>query len=283
MKIAVTYEDGNVFQHFGHTEYFKIYEAVNGEIVSSEVIPSNGFGHGALAGLLAGYDIDMLICGGMGSGAQRALAEAGIEVCTGVTGDADEAVKKWLNGELISAGVNCDHHHGEEHSCHDGGCGGSCGSQCGSGCGGGCGESAGGNRGMICRVHYRGTLDDGTQFDSSYDRGEPLEFVCGGGMMIPGFDNAVAEMKVGESVDIHLTPAEAYGEADPNAVFTVPLDRLPGAEKVNVGQQVMLTGGDGQQYSAYVTAKDETTITFDMNHPMAGKALNFHIELISME
>ena len=79
------------------------------------------------------------------------------------------------------------------------------------------------NVGKTCRTHYRGTFNDGTQFDSSYDRGEPLEFVCGAGMMIPGFDQAVANMTVGEIVNVHLMPSEAYGEADPTAVLTVLL------------------------------------------------------------
>ena len=78
MKIAVTYDNGNVFQHFGKTEFFKIYQVENNQVVSSEVISSNGSGHGALAGILAGQDVDLLICGGIGGGAQAALAEAGV-------------------------------------------------------------------------------------------------------------------------------------------------------------------------------------------------------------
>ena len=91
MRIAVTYENGNIFQHFGHTETFKVYEVENGEIKSSQVIGSNGVGHGALAGLLSGEGIDVLICGGIGGGAQTALAEAGVELCSGAQGDADAA------------------------------------------------------------------------------------------------------------------------------------------------------------------------------------------------
>ena len=89
-----------------------------------------------------------------------------------------------------------------------------------------------------CKVHYRGTFNDGTQFDSSYDRGEPLEFVCGAGMMIHGFDAAVADMEVGQIVDVHLMPEEAYGQPDPRAVFTLEIDQLPGAEDLTVGEQV---------------------------------------------
>ena len=110
MKIAVTYENGKVFQHFGKTESFKIYEVEDNQIVSSEVISSNGSGHGALAGLLAEQGIDVLICGGIGGGAQAALADAGIELCAGAQGDTDQAVEAYLKGELVSSGVNCDHH-----------------------------------------------------------------------------------------------------------------------------------------------------------------------------
>ena len=132
------------------------------------------------------------------------------------------------------------------------------------------------------RTHYRGTFNDGTQFDSSYDRGEPLEFVCGAGMMIPGYDAAVAEMEVGETVQIHLTPSEAYGEADPRAIFTVPLAHLPGAEELTVGQRIYLQNSYGQPLPVKVTAMDDCTITFDANHEMAGKELNFTIELVEV-
>ena len=100
MKIAVTYDNGNIFQHFGKTETFKVYEVEDNKVVSSEVIGSNGEGHGALAGLLAGQNVDVLICGGIGGGAQTALAEAGVELCSGAQGDADQAVEAYLKGEL---------------------------------------------------------------------------------------------------------------------------------------------------------------------------------------
>ena len=282
MKIAVTYENGKVFQHFGKTETFKVYE--EGTVLSSEVIGSNGEGHGALAGVLEGQGVDVLICGGLGGGAQAALAEAGIEVCSGAEGDADQAVEAYLKGELISTGVNCDHHHEEEE-------GHSCGSNCGdggcSGCGGGCGSHQpsfeGPNVGKICRTHYRGTFNDGSQFDSSYDRGEPLEFTCGAGQMILGFDKAVATMEVGEKVTVHLMPEEAYGMPDPNAIFTVEIAQLPGSEDLTVGQQVYLSNQYGQPFPVKVNAKDEKTITFDANHEMAGKELNFEIELVEVK
>lgn len=294
MKIAVTYDNGNIFQHFGKTENFKIYEVEDHNVISSEVISSNGTGHGALAGLLAEQSVDVLICGGIGGGAQAALAEAGIELCSGAQGDADQAVEAYLKGELTSSGATCDHHHDEGHSCghhgeeHD--CGHheeehSCGGGCGS-CGGGCGSQpaiTGRNVGKTCRTHYRGTFNDGTQFDSSYDRGEPLEFVCGAGQMIRGFDAAVADMEVGQVVDVHLMPEEAYGMPDPNAVFMIEMAFLPGSENLEEGQRIYLTNQYGQPFPVTVVEKDETSITFDANHEMAGKELNFRIELVEVK
>ena len=273
MKIAVTHDNGNVFQHFGHSEEFKVYDIQDGKVVSSELIGSNGSGHGALATLLAGKGIDVLICGGIGGGAQAALQENGIELCAGAEGPADEAVEAYLRGELVNTGANCDHHDGD-HSCGDHGCG------SGHACGG-C-HMQGKNVGRVVRTHYAGTFNDGTPFDSSYDRGEPLQFVCGSGQMIPGFDAAVANMDVGQILDVHLTPAEAYGEVNPAAIFTIEIAQLPGAEGAQVGQQVFLQNQAGQPFPVKVTAKDETTITFDANHEMAGKELNFRIELVEV-
>lgn len=292
MKIAVTYDKGNIFQHFGRTEDFKVYQAEDGKVVSSEILSSNGTGHSALAGLLADQSVDVLICGGIGEGAQAALKEAGVELCAGAEGDTDQAVEAYLRGELVSTGANCDHHHGEEHDCGEHGeaeeghsCGGGCGSGCGGGCAGGRGSQpaiTGRNVGKTCRTHYRGTFDDGTQFDSSYDRGEPLEFICGAGQMIRGFDQAVADMEVGQVVDVHLMPEEAYGMPDPSAVFTVEIAQLPGSEELEAGQQVYLTNPYGQPFPVKVVAKDETTVTFDANHEMAGRELNFRIELVEV-
>ena len=306
MRIAVTYENGNIFQHFGHTETFKVYEVENGEIKSSQVIGSNGVGHGALAGLLSGEGIDVLICGGIGGGAQTALAEAGVELCSGAQGDADAAVEAYLKGELVSAGATCDHHdgehscgdHGEEGHCghhsgeHEGGCGHH--NNEGGHCGHGCHEEErymsemysgnhGKNYGKTCRVHYKGTFNDGTQFDSSYDRGEPLEFLCGAGMMIPGFDEAVEQMDVGQIIDVHLMPEQAYGPKDPKAILVAEISNLPGSEDLNVGEQVYLGTPDGQSVPVRVIAKDDTNITLDLNHEMAGKELNFQIELVEVK
>ena len=129
-------------------------------------------------------------------------------------------------------------------------------------------EITGRNVGKTCRTHYKGTFNDGTQFDSSYDRGEPLEFVCGAGQMIK---------------DIHLMPEEAYGQPNPDAIFELEIEQLPGSEDLTVGQQVYLTNQMGQPFPVKVTAKTEKTITFDANHEMAGKELNFKIELVEVK
>ena len=275
MIIAATYENGNIFQHFGRTENFKLYTVEDGKVISAQVISSGGTGHGALAGLLKNQTVDVLICGGIGAGAQNALANAGIELCSGAQGDADAAVEAYLKGELKNAGSTCDHHDGEH----------SCGHQNGDhACGGSCHDSAtGGNTGKTCRVHYRGTFNDGTQFDSSYDRGEPLEFVCGAGMMISGFDRAVAGMQVGQIVDVHLMPEEAYGMPDPAAILTIDVSQMPGSEELKIGDRVYLYNTNGQPIPATVTAREGSSITFDANSEMAGKELNFKIELLSAE
>ena len=121
------------------------------------------------------------------------------------------------------------------------------------------------NTGRTCKVHYTGTFNDGTKFDSSYDRGEPIEFVCGAGQMIPGFDQAVEGMNVGDIIDVHLRPEDAYGMPDPEAIIKAPLADMPGAENLKVIE------------------KDDESITFDANHEMAGKELNFKIELVSVD
>ena len=125
MKIAVTYDENQeVFQHFGHTEQFKVYEVENNEVVSSRILTSDGQGHSALAQLLETEDVDKIICGGIGGCAVRALGEAGIEIFAGISGNADEAVHALLNGTLEqTTSPNCSHHHGE----HDHGAGHSCG------------------------------------------------------------------------------------------------------------------------------------------------------------
>ncbi|MDD6728837.1 MAG: NifB/NifX family molybdenum-iron cluster-binding protein [Eubacteriales bacterium] len=124
MKIAVTFDKGNIFQHFGHTKQFKLYETENDEITGFKIVDTLGSGHGSLAGFLADNDVDVLICGGIGGGAQDALAQAGIKVFGGVQGSADRAVISFLNKTLnYNPDIKCDHHeHGEHHTCGENGC-----------------------------------------------------------------------------------------------------------------------------------------------------------------
>lgn len=283
MKIAVTYDDGNIFQHFGKTEFFKIYEVSEQSVLNSEVVNSNGTGHGALAGFLTEAGVNVLICGGIGEGARNALLDAGIELMAGAQGNVDAAVSAYLKGELIPGDANCSHHHEGAHDCGDHDHGHSCGGSCSSNCCTGQSPLTGRNVGKTCRVHYKGTFSDGQQFDSSYDRGEPLEFICGSGQMIKGFDAAVADLETGQSIDVHLMPEDAYGMPDPNAIFTIEIAQLPGSEDLPVGEQVYLSNQYGQPFPVKVAAKDDTTITFDANHEMAGKELYFHIELVEVK
>lgn len=122
MKVAVTYENGQIFQHFGHTEFFKIYDVEGGKVVGSNVVGTDGNGHGALSGFLKEHGVETLICGGIGGGAKQALSEVNIELLGGVTGDADKAVDDFLAGTLaFNSEATCNHHgehgHGDGHSC----------------------------------------------------------------------------------------------------------------------------------------------------------------------
>ena len=127
MRIAVTYENGEIFQHFGHTQQFKVYDVQDGKIVASQVVDTTGSGHGALAGVLTALNADVLICGGIGGGAQMALANAGIQLYGGVSGSADAAAEALIAGKLAyNPDVRCSHHdheHGEGHTCGSHGCG----------------------------------------------------------------------------------------------------------------------------------------------------------------
>lgn len=128
MKIAVTYENGQIFQHFGHTQQFKLYDAEDGKILSEQVVDTNGSGHGALAGFLKEMQAEVLLCGGIGGGAQAALAEAGIALYGGISGSADDAVKAFLENRLaFDPNVRCSHHEhehgGDGHVCGEHGCG----------------------------------------------------------------------------------------------------------------------------------------------------------------
>lgn len=130
MKIAVTYENGSVYGHFGHTAQFKLYDVENGAVTSVQVVPTNGSGHGALAGFLADHGVDCLICGGIGPGAQKALSDTGIKLYAGCSGDADQCVASLLAGTLAYAeAATCDHHQSDAggrcggHTCGDHTCG----------------------------------------------------------------------------------------------------------------------------------------------------------------
>lgn len=136
MRIAVPYENGQIFQHFGHTAQMKVYDAEDGQLLKEQLVDTTGSGHGALAGFLSGLKVDVLICGGIGGGAQEALAQAGIKLYGGVTGEADDAVREFLAGRLhYQADVQCSHHghahHGQGHCGEDkhgcAGNGGNCG------------------------------------------------------------------------------------------------------------------------------------------------------------
>ena len=137
------------------------------------------------------------------------------------------------------------------------------------------------NSGKVVKTHYRGTLDDGTQFDSSYDRGEPLEFTCGAGQMIKGFDAAVVDMKVGEKKVVRLNPEDAYGKHNPEAIQSFPTQQVPNADQLPVGQQIVLQGPQGA-LPAKVVSVDAEKVVLDFNHELAGEALTFEIELIEV-
>ena len=132
------------------------------------------------------------------------------------------------------------------------------------------------DEGDLVAVHYTGTLDDGTEFDSSRER-EPLEFVVGSGQVIPGFDEAVLGMKVGDTTTVRIPPDQAYGEPDPEAIIEFPIADVPEEFRVE-GVQVMVGNG----IPATVIEVTEDTVTIDANHPLAGEALTFEIEVVSV-
>ena len=135
------------------------------------------------------------------------------------------------------------------------------------------------NEGNKVRVNYIGTFDDGTVFDSSVERGEPLEFTCMAGMMIPGFDAAVNEMAVGETKKVHIPAADAYGERDEQLVQRIPKENVPDVDDLPVGQTVYMQAPGGQAFPVKVVEITDDDVVFDMNHEMAGKDLNFEITL----
>lgn len=139
------------------------------------------------------------------------------------------------------------------------------------------------NKGKTVKVHYTGTLEDGTKFDSSLDRGEPLEFVCGAGQMIKGFDAAVESMALGEQVTVRLAPSEAYGERRDDMIIQFPTAQVPNASQFHVGDKVMLQGPGGYPLPATIIAMDANAVTLDANHELAGKTLIFQIELVEVD
>lgn len=141
------------------------------------------------------------------------------------------------------------------------------------------------NAGKKVAVHYRGTLDDGSEFDSSYSRNEPLEFTCMSGQMIAGFDKAVENMEVGETVNIRLEPEDAYGMPDPAMVIDFPIEQVNPAELplMHVGDQIFLRDPYGNPVPARIAAITDEALSVDLNHEMAGKTLNFEITLLSVQ
>ncbi|MDR2892905.1 MAG: peptidylprolyl isomerase [Deltaproteobacteria bacterium] len=134
--------------------------------------------------------------------------------------------------------------------------------------------------GDTVKVHYRGTLDDGTEFDSSLDR-EPLEFTLGRKMLIPGFEKAVLGLEAGDKVTVRIPADEAYGEKDENLIFEMPREDVPDDVEPEVGMDVELQMSDGSAVSAMVTEVTATHVVLDANMELAGQALTFEIEVVS--
>ncbi|MCR5845669.1 MAG: peptidylprolyl isomerase [bacterium] len=139
------------------------------------------------------------------------------------------------------------------------------------------------NTGRRVKVHYIGTFDDGWQFDSSYDNGEPIEFVCMNGDVIEGFDQAVRDMEVGQTIKVHVPVEMAYGERDEEAIQKLPRALFPDADKLPVGKHIYTQDGKGGFMPVLIVAVDEYEVTLDVNHPMAGQALNFELTLLESE
>ena len=137
------------------------------------------------------------------------------------------------------------------------------------------------NEGKKVKVHYTGTLDDGTKFDSSVDRGEPIEFTCAAGQMIPGFDAAVVDMALGEKKSVHIPAKDAYGEYNEQAVQKIPADQVPNADQLPVGQTVYFNSPYGPMPAKVVSVTIDEVV-LDMNHELAGKDLTFEIELVEV-
>ncbi|MCK4808472.1 MAG: peptidylprolyl isomerase [Candidatus Aenigmarchaeota archaeon] len=137
-------------------------------------------------------------------------------------------------------------------------------------------------KGDKVKVEYTGTLEDGTVFDSSEKHGEPLEFEVGAGQMIKGFDDAVVDMEKGDEKEITLKPADAYGDPNPQLIQKVPKDKLPEGADLKAGMQLAMALPNGQQIPATITEIGDTEVTIDINHPLAGKTLNFKVKVVDV-
>ena len=138
-------------------------------------------------------------------------------------------------------------------------------------------------KGDTIRVHYRGTFDDGEEFDSSYSRDEPLTTRAGVGNLIPGFDNALIGMTPGDTKTVNILAADAYGEINPEARQTIPKDQFPADLTLEEGSTIQGRSPQGQQVLATIQSVNESDVVLDFNHPMAGKNLNFEIEVVDIE
>jgi FKBP-type peptidyl-prolyl cis-trans isomerase 2 len=136
--------------------------------------------------------------------------------------------------------------------------------------------------GANATVHYRGTLEDGSEFDNSRTRGEPITFTVGSGEMIAGFNAAVDGMSVGETKTVTLTPDQAYGEINPEAQTTFPKSGFPEGLELVENMPVPLKTPDGRTLIGRLTEQQEDTVTIDLNHPLAGQTLQFEIELVEV-
>lgn len=137
-------------------------------------------------------------------------------------------------------------------------------------------------KGDNVKVEYTGTFENGEVFDSSEKHGKPLEFEVGAGKMIRGFDEAVLGMEKDQEKDIKLKPSEAYGEPDPQLIRKFPREQFPKEHEPKEGMMLMLRAKDGQQIGAFIKEAGEKEITLDMNHPMAGKTINFRIKVVDI-
>ena len=137
--------------------------------------------------------------------------------------------------------------------------------------------------GSVVRLHYVGTHEDGTEFDSSRTRGEPMSVVIGAGQLISGFNDALVGMTTGETKTFTLTPEEAYGDVNPDAITKMARNLFPEDFIIDEGTQIPLTSPGGQHVLGTVKEFDDEAVLIDLNHPMAGKNLTFEVEVLSVE